>query len=424
MINRLEDLQAHLHRHTFDELRDHAAADALARFLPGVSLEVSPVSHQAVTVERGLRHLPAHGASYRELYLGPPEPLQLTTSGAGSEPREAILLDLYFRNLLSALQRAGYQQELVRAGRSDWLSGLPGQHALERAIHETQSRQLMLGTVALDEGGTSASRTDESAMQMRNFARLVRNELLEDERAYRLRNDRIALLIPVTEQSRYAELLSRHAPTALCGWAELSEAPGAEVLKLVEARLLGQASAPAAPLAATASPRLPHELRVQAGSAQVRQLARGQLGTWRFRVPVTLVLDSPVGFALEVLPEVDGRYLVVTRSRSRGYLLDLLERKPQGLVTEPDSLSMLRSQLQRVAAGEEVYSGPLLKDNLLPRERTVWRLVARGLDNSQVAARMRVSAKTVANYLSSLQTKLGHSNQAALVNAYWDEPEQ
>jgi two-component system, NarL family, response regulator LiaR len=55
-------------------------------------------------------------------------------------------------------------------------------------------------------------------------------------------------------------------------------------------------------------------------------------------------------------------------------------------------------------------------ESLSPRELEVLRLVARGLENSQIAEELHISARTAKNHLSSVLTKLGMSNrvQAAI----------
>lgn len=55
---------------------------------------------------------------------------------------------------------------------------------------------------------------------------------------------------------------------------------------------------------------------------------------------------------------------------------------------------------------------------LTPRQRELLDLVAQGLDNRQIGARMQVADKTVRNALSSLYAKLGvHGRPQAIVRA-------
>jgi DNA-binding NarL/FixJ family response regulator len=52
---------------------------------------------------------------------------------------------------------------------------------------------------------------------------------------------------------------------------------------------------------------------------------------------------------------------------------------------------------------------------LTPRERELAGLVAQGLDNAQIAARLGVADKTVRNALSALYAKLGVDSRARAV---------
>ena len=92
----------------------------------------------------------------------------------------------------------------------------------------------------------------------------------------------------------------------------------------------------------------------------------------------------------------------------------------------------LVAAVRRVAVGETVFdrevadalSGPRRaeghRDPLEPltyQERAVLGLIAEGLSNRQIAERMRLSPKTVKNYVSRLLSKLGLANrtQAAIL---------
>ncbi|MFI1972023.1 response regulator [Streptomyces cinnamoneus] len=56
---------------------------------------------------------------------------------------------------------------------------------------------------------------------------------------------------------------------------------------------------------------------------------------------------------------------------------------------------------------------------LTPREAEVWRLMATGLDNAEIAQTMRVSGSTIKNHITSLFGKLGVRDRAqAVIAAY------
>ena len=66
------------------------------------------------------------------------------------------------------------------------------------------------------------------------------------------------------------------------------------------------------------------------------------------------------------------------------------------------------------AAGQRArIARPELPAQLSQREAEVLLLVAKGLTNKQVAARLVISARTVQNHLASVFLKTGVSNRAA-----------
>ncbi|MFJ6520586.1 DNA-binding NarL/FixJ family response regulator [Streptomyces filamentosus] len=62
---------------------------------------------------------------------------------------------------------------------------------------------------------------------------------------------------------------------------------------------------------------------------------------------------------------------------------------------------------------------PPAADGLTPREREVWRLIADGLDNTEMAGRLGVSPSTVKNHITALFAKLRVRDRAqAVIAAY------
>ncbi|WP_418955733.1 response regulator [Streptomyces tritici] len=83
----------------------------------------------------------------------------------------------------------------------------------------------------------------------------------------------------------------------------------------------------------------------------------------------------------------------------------LLTRLISRHVTAPD-----RRTAPRVPSGTE---------ELTPREREVWRLIAGGADNAEIADRLGVSASTVKNHITALFAKLRVRDRAqAVIAAY------
>jgi DNA-binding NarL/FixJ family response regulator len=61
-------------------------------------------------------------------------------------------------------------------------------------------------------------------------------------------------------------------------------------------------------------------------------------------------------------------------------------------------------------------------DGLSPREREVAALVAEGLGNRAIAARLVISERTAQNHVQHILTKLGFSNRAQI--AAWSSRRQ
>lgn len=61
-----------------------------------------------------------------------------------------------------------------------------------------------------------------------------------------------------------------------------------------------------------------------------------------------------------------------------------------------------------------ISPSPSMLPGLTPREGTIADLVGRGLTNPMIAARLNLSVKTVANYVSTIALKLGADNRADL----------
>ncbi len=110
----------------------------------------------------------------------------------------------------------------------------------------------------------------------------------------------------------------------------------------------------------------------------------------------------------------DERIMAAVRAGAQGYLLKGAPRDEifkavrvvydGGSLLEPVVASRL---LRRVSRGAEGSS----TEALTPRELEVLRLLADGLPNKEIAARLVVSERTVKFHVSSILTKLGASNR-------------
>ncbi|MFI0773440.1 response regulator [Streptomyces sp. NPDC021212] len=90
------------------------------------------------------------------------------------------------------------------------------------------------------------------------------------------------------------------------------------------------------------------------------------------------------------------------------------------LVAEGDSLLFPAAVRQLAAShGETHGSAAMERAGLTEREEDVLRLVARGLSNAEIAARLVVGTETVKSHVSSVLTKLGARDRTqAVIAAY------
>ncbi|GAA4574693.1 response regulator transcription factor [Planotetraspora kaengkrachanensis] len=126
------------------------------------------------------------------------------------------------------------------------------------------------------------------------------------------------------------------------------------------------------------------------------------------------------------------KVLVLTMNDTDQALHAVLRAGARGYVLKDASADEIRSAVLAVAEGRAIFGtgvserllrsfagqGPgqaLPYPELTPREREVLHLVADGLDNTVIATRLHLSAKTVRNYVSALLDKLGAASRAAVV---------
>jgi DNA-binding NarL/FixJ family response regulator len=124
------------------------------------------------------------------------------------------------------------------------------------------------------------------------------------------------------------------------------------------------------------------------------------------------------------------KYVVLTASTADHVLVTAIEAGASGFLSKSRSLEEVRSAVRAAHSGEAVISPELLA-RLLPRlnrrrgepgrvelterELEVLALLAEGLPNSEIAARLVVSVHTVRNHVANLSAKLGaHSKLEVL----------
>jgi len=110
-----------------------------------------------------------------------------------------------------------------------------------------------------------------------------------------------------------------------------------------------------------------------------------------------------------VVPFVEGR-LLATRIPDARFVP--LEGRNHILLADEPAWPALRAELDRFL-GSPGASAPIPEWDLSVRERQVLGLVAEGLSNEEIAARLFLSARTVERHLSNVYTKLRISGKAA-----------
>jgi DNA-binding NarL/FixJ family response regulator len=141
------------------------------------------------------------------------------------------------------------------------------------------------------------------------------------------------------------------------------------------------------------------------------------------RMPPTHTTEG-IAAARTILADHPGTgVLVLSQYIEPGYALTLLEERPDGVgyllkerVSDP---AILVDALDRIADGESILDPTIVKtlmarqrrkgplDELSEREREVLGLVAEGLSNSAIAARLVITERTVESHITRILAKLG-----------------
>jgi DNA-binding NarL/FixJ family response regulator len=105
---------------------------------------------------------------------------------------------------------------------------------------------------------------------------------------------------------------------------------------------------------------------------------------------------------------------VLTPSAAREELNSAVHALAEGLIV---GSPQLMDSLIQTRSGMELTSGEDLPDPLTTRENEVLQLIALGLANKQIAARLSISEHTVKFHLTSLYAKLNVSSRTEAVRA-------
>jgi DNA-binding NarL/FixJ family response regulator len=115
------------------------------------------------------------------------------------------------------------------------------------------------------------------------------------------------------------------------------------------------------------------------------------------------------------------RLIIIGTARARRDLREWLDASPPDVVAEFGSLSEARAAGIAADAFILPAARPLAEgddmdvESLTPREIEVLELVAAGLPNKTIAARLGISAQTVKFHLTSITGKLGAANRTDAV---------
>lgn len=148
------------------------------------------------------------------------------------------------------------------------------------------------------------------------------------------------------------------------------------------------------------------------------------------------VLDG-VGATERLVAEVPGcRVLALSTFDMDEYVIRALRAGASGFLPKDVSPEELASALRTVHSGEAVVAPRLLTrligafvtapppaaadlSGLTPREVDILRLIASGLDNTEIAASLTIGVQTVKNHVTNVFAKLGVRDRAqAVIAAY------
>jgi DNA-binding NarL/FixJ family response regulator len=173
----------------------------------------------------------------------------------------------------------------------------------------------------------------------------------------------------------------------------------------------------------------------------------GEAGDGEEAVRVAEALEPDVVLMDIQMPRLDGieatrrmprrKVLILTTFGLDAYIVDALRAGASGFMLKDARPHELVGAVRAVAAGDAVLSAPVTRrlldqiahrlpapvpqshDGLTEREHEVWRLLATGLSNAEIATALTVSEATVKTHASNLLGKLGLRDRVqAVILAY------
>jgi len=125
------------------------------------------------------------------------------------------------------------------------------------------------------------------------------------------------------------------------------------------------------------------------------------------------------------------KIMMLTTFDDRPNIQQALAAGADGYLIKTDKISSIAGKLRLLVEGTGVLGADVLKKlapqenpalkTLTPRERDIARLVAQGLTNKEIAARVYLSEGTVRNNIVVIMEKLNVTNRTQLGMAYYSE---
>jgi NarL family two-component system response regulator LiaR len=166
------------------------------------------------------------------------------------------------------------------------------------------------------------------------------------------------------------------------------------------------------------------DMKVVGGAASAAEA----VGLVRREKPDVVLLDlvMPGEDGIAALPKLKAahpavRVLVLTSYVDADWVEPALAAGADGYLLKTSTAEGVLDAVRATVAGQRVLDTAALSalrelkgDDLTPREREVLRLVAEGLSNVEIAARLTVTVRTVKAHVSSLLHKLNLSDRTQL----------